>query len=156
MKTTGHARITVAFCLLLGLLLAEGCMPKPTELTQQEDCGVAADGLSPSQKSGTVFGEDRLTLDLGDGVTMTLVRIPAGSFTVQPFVAGQSVTSMVPTDSVPPQKSAVTIGKPFYMGATEVTQAQWKSVMGTEPWKGKKYVKACTEGPVFRAEELHW
>jgi formylglycine-generating enzyme required for sulfatase activity len=31
----------------------------------------------------------------------------------------------------------VTISKPFYMGIYEVTQAQWKAVMGTEPWMKK-------------------
>ena len=32
----------------------------------------------------------------------------------------------------------VTISKPFYMGIYEVTQAQWKAVMGTEPWKAER------------------
>jgi formylglycine-generating enzyme required for sulfatase activity len=36
----------------------------------------------------------------------------------------------------------VTISKPFYMGVTQVTQAQWEAVMGTEPWKGEQYAKA--------------
>ena len=31
----------------------------------------------------------------------------------------------------------VTISKPFYMGIYELTQAQWKAVMGTEPWMTK-------------------
>ena len=39
-----------------------------------------------------------------------------------------------------PQRE-VTISKPFYMGVTEVTQAQWKAVMNTEPWKGRMYAK---------------
>ena len=30
----------------------------------------------------------------------------------------------------------VTLTKPFSLGKTEVTQGQWKSVMGTKPWKG--------------------
>lgn len=29
----------------------------------------------------------------------------------------------------------VTISKPFFIGQTEVTRAQWKAVMGNEPWK---------------------
>ncbi|MDP6043968.1 MAG: formylglycine-generating enzyme family protein, partial [Phycisphaerae bacterium] len=36
----------------------------------------------------------------------------------------------------------VTISKPFYMGIHEVTQSQWKAVMGTEPWVGKTYAKS--------------
>ena len=31
----------------------------------------------------------------------------------------------------------VRISQPFYMGKHEVTQGQWKAVMGTEPWKGE-------------------
>ena len=41
----------------------------------------------------------------------------------------------------------VQIAKPFYLGITEVTQAQWKAVMGTEPWKGKQYAKEGGEYP---------
>ena len=32
-------------------------------------------------------------------------------------------------------------GRDWEMGRYEVTQKQWKEVMGTEPWKGKKYVR---------------
>ena len=35
----------------------------------------------------------------------------------------------------------VRLTQPFYMQTTEVTQGQWKSVMGTEPWKVQDYVK---------------
>jgi len=31
----------------------------------------------------------------------------------------------------------VRISRSFYMGVTEVTQEQWKAVMGTEPWWGR-------------------
>ena len=47
----------------------------------------------------------------------------------------------------------VTISQPFYMSATEVTQEQWKTVMGTEPWKGKKYVQV---GDSFPAVYVSW
>jgi sulfatase modifying factor 1 len=47
----------------------------------------------------------------------------------------------------------VTISKPFYMQTTEVTQGQWKEVMGTEPWKGKSFVK---EGANYAATYISW
>jgi formylglycine-generating enzyme required for sulfatase activity len=47
----------------------------------------------------------------------------------------------------------VTISKTFYMQTTEITQGQWKAVMGTEPWKGKTYVK---EGPDYPAVVRNW
>ncbi|MFM8727471.1 MAG: formylglycine-generating enzyme family protein [Planctomycetaceae bacterium] len=39
------------------------------------------------------------------------------------------------------------------MGRTEVTQGQWKKVMGTEPWKGKEYVR---EGDDYPAVDVSW
>jgi formylglycine-generating enzyme required for sulfatase activity len=51
----------------------------------------------------------------------------------------------------------VTITKAFYIQTTEVTQGQWKAVMGTEPWKGKKYVKQYVkEGPNYPATYVSW
>ena len=47
------------------------------------------------------------------------------------------------SDDEDPQRE-VTISKPFYMGIYEITQSQWKSVMGTEPWDGKSCVKSGT------------
>jgi formylglycine-generating enzyme required for sulfatase activity len=51
----------------------------------------------------------------------------------------------------------VTITKPFYMQTTEVTQGQWKAVMGTEPWKrwfiSKFRVKAY---PNYPATYITW
>ena len=47
----------------------------------------------------------------------------------------------------------VEISGDFYMGKFEVTQGQWKSVMGTEPWKGEDAVK---EGVDFAATYVSW
>ena len=35
----------------------------------------------------------------------------------------------------------VTISRPFYIGITEVTQDQWKAVMGTSPWTDEQWTK---------------
>ena len=84
-------------------------------------------------------GEKTLTLTLGTGVTMRLVRIEAGKFTM-----GSPDSEKDRGKDERPQHQ-VTITKPFYMGATEVTQAQWKAVMDTQPWEGKSYAKAGAE-----------
>ena len=47
----------------------------------------------------------------------------------------------------------VRISRDFYMGQTEVTQGQWKAIMGTEPWKGKERVK---EGVNYPASFVSW
>ena len=101
-----------------------------------------------------------LSLDLGKGVSMKLVRIPAGKFKMgnhdTPAETVKKVGGWMSwpghphhgrtdqrqideghlVDEYPAHE--VTISKPFYMGIYEVTQAQWKAVMGTEPWMTKQ------------------
>jgi sulfatase modifying factor 1 len=79
-------------------------------------------------------------------IGMTLNKIPAGTF------------MMGSPESEPGRRNdehqhKVTITKAFYMQTTEVTQGQWKEVMGTEPWKGKQYVK---EGLDYAATWVSW
>ncbi len=61
----------------------------------------------------------------GDGPKMEFVRIPAGSFHMG------SPPSEEGRDNSEGPVHEVRITKPFYMGKYEVTQAQWKAVMGT-------------------------
>jgi len=72
-----------------------------------------------------------LTLDLGNGVTMKLVRIRPGK-----FVMGSPDSEQGHDPREGPQHEVI-ITKPFYMGVTEVTQAQYEAVMGTNPSKFK-------------------
>ena len=41
----------------------------------------------------------------------------------------------------------VTLTKPFDLSACEITQAQWKSVMGTRPWSGRTAAKDDPDCP---------
>ena len=75
------------------------------------------------------------TLDIGRGVTLKLVLVPAGE-----FLMGSPDTATYHNDDEGPQRR-VTISQPFYMGVYEVTQAQWRGVMGTEPWKNRRRTK---------------
>jgi len=90
--------------------------------------------------------KETITLDLGGGAKMTLVAIKAGKFTM-----GSPASE--PGRFRDETQKSVTIDKDFYMGESEVTQAQWKAVMGTTPWKGKKYVK---EGDAYPATFVSW
>src|SRR4051812_25966856 len=63
--------------------------------------------------------------DLGEGVTMDFVLIPAGS-----FIMG-SDENTGDGDESPQHK--VTLTSPFYLGKFEVTQGQWTAVMGNNP-----------------------
>jgi formylglycine-generating enzyme required for sulfatase activity len=59
---------------------------------------------------------------LGGGITMKLVLIPAGKFMMGAEWMGEEK-----------DRREVTLSKPFYMGVTEVTQAQYEAVMGKNP-----------------------
>ena len=72
-----------------------------------------------------------LILDLGKGVTMKLIRIPAGK-----FLMGSPATEKKRQKDEGPQRW-VKISKAFYMGVTEVTQAQYQCVTGKNPSKHK-------------------
>jgi len=73
-------------------------------------------------------------LDLGNGVKMRLVLIPAGK-----FMMGSPATEAGRGSEEGPQHE-VTISNPFYMGVFEVTQEQYEQVMGVNPsnFKGAK------------------
>ena len=69
--------------------------------------------------------EQEKTIDLGNGVTMELVLIPAGSFNMGTPSSEKSWLNYDPVSRL------VQITRPFYMGKFEVTQGQWESIMGT-------------------------
>ena len=86
-------------------------------------------------------GSKTLILTLGKGVTMKLVRIPAGKLVLDS-----------PKSKGPPKREMV-VGGFFYMGVTEVTQAQYVALMGSSPWKGQKYSKEQADCP---ANYISW
>jgi formylglycine-generating enzyme required for sulfatase activity len=84
--------------------------------------------------------EKEVTLDLGDGMKMEFTLIPAGEFMMG---SHQSPEDVVKAFGLPeifvvylrnehPQHR-VRISKAFYLGKCEVTQEQWKAIMGTNP-----------------------
>jgi formylglycine-generating enzyme required for sulfatase activity/predicted Ser/Thr protein kinase len=78
------------------------------------------------EETAAVLGVPAKTsLDLGNGVPMELVLIPAGEF-VMGSPKGQG-----PRDEHP--RHRVRISKPFYIGTCEVTQGQYQAVEGTNP-----------------------
>jgi len=56
-----------------------------------------------------------------------------------------------PDDEQPQRKVAVV--QPYYLAAHETTQAEWKAVMGTEPWSGGTDTQA---GPDFAVNFVNW
>ncbi|MDP6116121.1 MAG: formylglycine-generating enzyme family protein [Planctomycetota bacterium] len=74
-----------------------------------------------------------LPLEIRHKVTgIHLVLCRAGS-----FMMGGPDNEKYGSSSEPQHK--VTLSRPFYIGKYEVTQAEWKKVMGKEPWKGEPW-----------------
>lgn len=99
----------------------------------------SAGSLDSDSISLTVVPGDTLTLDLGGGVTLELVRIAGGTF-MMGSEDGESQEAPV---------HIVTITRDFYLGRYEVTQAQWQSVMGSNP----SHFSGCATCPV---EMVSW
>jgi formylglycine-generating enzyme required for sulfatase activity len=79
-----------------------------------------------------------LTVDLGGGITIQMVLIRPGTFTMgdQPghevtLTTMDGILCIVKNADHPAHK--VTLTKPFYLGKYEVTQEQWEKVMGSNP-----------------------
>jgi formylglycine-generating enzyme required for sulfatase activity len=75
-----------------------------------------------------------------NSIGMDFVEIPPGNFTM-----GSSSSETTPHER---PAHPVTISKPFLMAATEVTQAQWKAVFGSNP--------ANFEGDELPIEQVSW
>ncbi len=85
-----------------------------------------------------VFAQGVKLKSVTNSIGMELIEIPAGKFTMgSPLKEHHDHEAQV----------AVTLTKPFGLGKTEVTQGQWKSVRGTEPWDGKAGVKTDKDRP---------
>ncbi len=86
-----------------------------------------------------VFAQGVQLKSVTNSIGMELIEIPAGE-----FMMGSPVDEKDRIDEV---QVRVTLTKPFGLAKTEVTQGQWKSVMGSEPWSGQDFVKADKDCP---------
>jgi len=86
-----------------------------------------------------------------NSIGMKLVYIPAGSFMMG---SSDSATQLAKrydinekyfADEFPQHE--VRISEGFWMGQTEVTQGQYKSVMNAQPWSGKPMVQESANNP---------
>jgi formylglycine-generating enzyme required for sulfatase activity len=89
------------------------------------------------------------TTVISNTIDMTFNMIPAGT-----FLMGSPESEEDRGDDE--QQHPVTISRAFYMQTTEVTQGQWKAVMGTEPWKGQEHSKYVKEGANYPAVYVSW
>jgi formylglycine-generating enzyme required for sulfatase activity len=116
------------------VLLLSSCAPDPGADSSKARSGGqgAQDSHGLARREGPKVRDDNV-------LKMRLVWCPPGSFIMGPL----------PVDRVggDPPSVQVTISAGYWMGECEVTQAQWQLVMGSTPWKGKKYVKEGADYP---------
>jgi len=135
--------------LLVLMLVVAGCggeTEKPGEGN--------GDKAKPKDEAAQPKKMERMTLDLGQGVTMELVLIPAGEF----MMGSLSTETDHQSDEAPFHK--VTLTRPFYIGVTEVTQRQFEAVTGKNPsankgenhpvdslswWEAEKFLEKLSE-----------
>ena len=77
-------------------------------------------------------------IELGKGVKLEMVLIPAGK-----FMMGSPASEK--GRLIDETQHEVTLTKPFYMGKYEVTQEQWEAVMGKNPSSRDKGAKLPVE-----------
>ena len=85
---------------------------------------------------------ETLSVELAEGVTMDFVYIPAGSFAI-----GAAPGEEGPLDDSEEPQHTVEISQGFYLAKYELTQAQWRAVVGTQPWRRRQYTKAGDDYP---------
>jgi formylglycine-generating enzyme required for sulfatase activity len=83
---------------------------------------------------------------VNNSIDMQLVHIEGGTFTMGSPLSESGRQS-------DEKQHQVTISHDFLMQTTEVTQLQWKAIMGTEPWKGKEFANI---GPTNPATYVSW
>jgi formylglycine-generating enzyme required for sulfatase activity len=108
--------------------------PKPSEQGKVlREIGAAGKTKGPPKE---------LAVDLGGGVKIELVLIPAGEF----MMGSPDSDKDAERDEKPQHRVRIT--KPFYLGKYEVTQEQWEAMMGSNPSE--------SEGPKNPVEKVSW
>ena len=104
--------------------------------------GVLSTNASSSVASGTSSSGNTITIPVKDGISIDMVRVEAGTFTM-----GATAEMKDPYGEEKPTHQ-VTLTNDYYIGKYEVTQALWKAVMGNNP--------SCFKGDNLPVETVTW
>jgi formylglycine-generating enzyme required for sulfatase activity len=135
-----------AMLAVLGLVVAAATLLVINEQARAERVRIEAEAKAErdeaeyAKSSGNRAGEEKIT-EITPGVTMTFCWCPAGKFTMGSPKSEKDRNS-------DENQAEVTLSKGFWMAQTQVTQAQWQAVMGTDP----SYFKGANR-PV---EQVRW
>jgi formylglycine-generating enzyme required for sulfatase activity len=114
----------------------------------------------PASTVAPVSGDNAIGLDLGNGVTMEFVRIPAGSFTMgSPKAEQDEFARCAKRDGFSftitnEDEHPVRISKDFLLGKYPVTQAQYEAIVGSNPSMFKDVPGEDTR--LFPVEDVSW
>ncbi|MHC4169692.1 MAG: formylglycine-generating enzyme family protein [Planctomycetota bacterium] len=134
-----------SFCLLLILV---------TQIVTQNGCSKKEPPSAGNETTNETSSESHQPEQgkvITNSIGMKLVYIPAGSFmmgsgdSAEQLVKEYAGVESVYEDEFP--QHVVRISNGFWMGQTEVTQGQYKSVMNAEPWSGGPGVKESANIP---------
>ena len=128
------------------LILAKLIRPEPKELILRFQKSLNKLVPSPAsiivpEKPSTGPILKTQVVDLGNGITLDLTMVPAGS-----FLMGSPTSEK--NRFINELLHKVTITKPFYLGNIPVTQEQWETIMGNNPSYGKN--------PEFPVTDVSW
>jgi formylglycine-generating enzyme required for sulfatase activity len=107
----------------------------------ERESRAVAERRREAESSGLLVHPAPKEVTLASGVTLRFVCIAPGE-----FVMGSSESEIAASHERPQHKVRLT--KPFAMGVTEVTQAQWEAVMGSNP--------SFFKGPTLPVEHVSW
>lgn len=96
------------------------------EKSAQKDFVPAQKKIAESVSRHKFLQQNAYTADLGNGSRLELLKIPAGTFTM-----GSPETESARSEDE--AQVQVCLSRPFYLGKTEVTQAQWNALMESNP-----------------------
>jgi formylglycine-generating enzyme required for sulfatase activity len=90
-------------------------------------------------------------VELPGGASMEFVWIEPGTFTMgtsavqEQALRDEGLWQQRDGDEKPAHQ--VTLSQGFWLGKCEITQGQWKSVMGNTPWAGQAFVRSGDDNP---------
>ena len=100
-------------------------LTKDAMATQQSIVSQPIVAQQPMEQT-PVTNSDNITIPVMDGISIDMVRVEAGTFTM-----GATPEIKYPDDTEKPTHR-VTLTNDYYIGKYEVTQALWKAVMGND------------------------